>query len=292
VSVPAFDLQSHSLHSDGALPAAEVVARARAAGVALLALTDHDTVDGVDEALAAAGDGIEVVPAVEVSTIDGGHEDLHVVGYRVDHHDRRFRDRLHAWRLDRAARVTRMEDALRDLGWAVDDTPLAARRAADEPVGRPHLAQAVFDEPANRARLRAEGLADEPGQVLEAYLIPGAPAFRRRTTPTVGEAIAAIHEAGGVAVWAHPFWDVDDPADVVATLRRFRDEHGLDGVEAFYPTHTAEQTRLLARTAADLGLLTTGSGDFHGPDHAHFAGFRTFDLHGETPVLGRIAATG
>jgi len=287
---PTFDLQSHSLHSDGTLPAAEVVARAAQAGVRLLALTDHDTVDGVDEALAAAAEHhITVVPAAEISSIDREHEDLHILGYRIDHHDRAFAAHLHDWREDRSARVGRMEDALRELGWEIDDEVLAARRAQGKPVGRPHLARAVFEHPANADRLRQEGLDGDFSQLLVAYLIPGTPAFRLRTTPTVTEAVAAIHAAGGVAIWAHPFWDVDDPDEVVATLLRFRDELGIDGVEAFYATHTAQQTRLLVRVAAEHGLLTTGSADFHGPENAQFDRFRAFSLYGETPNLGVIA---
>lgn len=287
---PTFDLQSHSLHSDGTLPAAEVVRRAAEAGVRLLALTDHDTVDGVDEALAAAAEhGIAVVPAAEISSIDREHEDLHILGYRIDHHDPEFAAHLHDWREDRSARVGRMEEALRDLGWEIDEEVLTARRAHGKPVGRPHLARAVFEHPANARRLRDEGLDGDFSQLLVAYLIPGTPAFRLRTTPTVAEAVAAIHAAGGVAIWAHPFWDVDDPDEVVATLLRFRDELHIDGVEAFYATHTAEQTRLLAAVAAEHGLLTTGSADFHGPDNAQFDRFRAFSLHGETPNLGVIA---
>jgi 3',5'-nucleoside bisphosphate phosphatase len=125
-------------------------------------------------------------------------------------------------------------------------------------------------------------------QLLWAYLVPGAPAHRPRTTPTVAEAIAIIHAAGGVAVWAHPFWDVDDPAAVHATIDRFA-ALGLDGIEAFYPTHDAEQARLIARRCGELGLLTTGSADFHGPAHPLFNRFRAFELHGLQPRLGPIA---
>ena len=288
---PTFDLQSHSLHSDGALSAAEVVARAADAGVELLSLTDHDTVDGIDEALAAAkSDGrLRIVPGVEISSIDGEHEDLHLLGYDIDHHDPLLAERLTIWREDRSMRVSRMEDALLELGWHIDEAPLAARRAAGKPVGRPHLAQAVFFHPGNAERLEAEGLSGDYSDVLVAYLTPGAPAFRRRTTPTVGEAIAAVHDAGGLAVWAHPFWDIDDANEVLDTLARFAADYGLDGVEAFYATHTERQTRLLVDAAAELGLLTTGSADFHGPEHAHFNRFRAFDTYGRVPNLGTIA---
>jgi predicted metal-dependent phosphoesterase TrpH len=183
-----------------------------------------------------------------------------------------------------------MAAALQDCGWTLDTVVLDDRRAAGLPIGRPHLAQAVFDHPDNAARISAEHLSDF-GQLLEAYLIPGAPAYRRRTTPTVGEAIAAIHAAGGLAVWAHPFWDVDDPAEVVATVDRFATRHGLDGVEAFYITHTREQTEIAHHAAREHGLITTGSADFHGPDHPRFNRFRAFSLYGSTPDLGQLTAT-
>jgi predicted metal-dependent phosphoesterase TrpH len=286
VAAPTFDLQSHSTYSDGTLPPAEVVARAARAGVELLALTDHDTVDGVAEALAAA-DGLRVVPATELSSIDGAHEDLHVLGYGVDHTDAAFLATLERFRADRGARAFRMADALEACGLALDRTDLDARAATGLPIGRPHLARAAFDHPDNARRIADEGL-DDFGALLEAYLIPGAPAYRRRTTPTVAEAIAAIHDAGGVAVWAHPFWDVDAPQDVVAAIDRFAAQ-GLDGVEAFYITHTREETLIAAQACAERGLLTTGSADFHGPDHPRFDAFRAFDLHGLTPDLGPLA---
>jgi predicted metal-dependent phosphoesterase TrpH len=135
-------------------------------------------------------------------------------------------------------------------------------------------------------RLEDEGIVNF-SQLLEAYLIPGAPAYRRRTTPTVPEAIEAIHAAGGVAIWAHPFWDVDANEEVLALIDRFAAE-GLDGVEAFYVTHSEPQTRLVAEHCAARGLLTTGSADFHGPDHPRFNAFRAFDLYGLEPDLGPI----
>lgn len=285
---PTFDLQSHSLHSDGALPAAAVVARAAAAGVELLALSDHDTVDGVDEALAAARDhGIALVAATEISALDGDGDDLHVLGYGIDHRQPAFLDALETFRADRFARANRMAAALRTAGLQLDETLLDARRAAGKPIGRPHLAQAVLDHPRNAARLVAEGLADM-SQVLEAYLVPGAPGFVPRTFPTVPDAIEVIHAAGGAAVWAHPFWDYDYDEDVLTMIDRFAALR-IDGVEVFYPSHTRAQTHLAHERATQLGLLTTGSADFHGPDHQRFNAFRNFELHGLAPNLGSIA---
>lgn len=286
----AFDLQSHSLASDGTLAPAAVVRAAHAAGIELLALTDHDSVAGVDEALATAAalPGIRVVPALEVSALSDGGEDLHICGYAVDHHHPTLTAALADWRADRAARSLRMLDALRDCGWAVDAHEIDARAAEDRSIGRPHLAAAVVRHPDNAARLAAERLRTA-SDVLVAYLTPGAPAFRPRTTPTVGEAIDVLHEAGGVAIWAHPFWDVGAPDQVLAMLDRFV-ALGLDGVEAYYATFDATQTRFLHDAAVARDLLTTGSADFHGPDHPSFRHFGAFSTHGLAPRLGPIAA--
>ncbi len=285
MTAPTFDLQSHSTYSDGALAPAAVVAAAAASGVRLLALTDHDTVDGVDEALAAADEhGIDLVPAVELSTVDALGEDFHVLGYNIDHADPALAALLTAWRADRASRIERMAQRLCDAGLAPDRDELDARLAAGRPLGRPHLAAAAVA--AHRGRLEPLGLA-EPSAFLEAYLVPGRPAYCRRLTPTVPEAIDAIHAAGGVAVWAHPFWDLAQPGEVREALTRFA-AAGMDGVEAFYAAHDREQTLLLSHLADELGLLKTGSADFHGPDHRHFSRFRAFDLHGREPKLGPI----
>jgi 3',5'-nucleoside bisphosphate phosphatase len=287
VSAPVFDLQSHSLHSDGELTPAQVVENAAAAGVQLLALSDHDTVDGVDEALATGAlHGVRVVPATEISAVDGPYEDLHVLGYGVDHRSGLLGERLLDARGDRERRADAMAARLRELGFEIDPAPIEARKAAGKPVGRPHLAAAVLAHPANAERLADEGHSDV-SSFIPAYLIQGMPGYVARTHPTVEEAIGWIHDAAGVAVWAHPFWDIKDEAEVLAAIDRYR-AAGLDGVEVFYGSHTEEQTILLAERCAELGLLTTGSSDYHGPGHRLFSRFRAFELHGHEPNLGPI----
>jgi 3',5'-nucleoside bisphosphate phosphatase len=283
----SFDLQAHSRHSDGVLEAGEVVERAAGAGVELFALTDHDTVDGVPEAAARAAElGMRFSPASELSAVHGGHEDLHVLGYELDVDDPDLIAVLHDFRGDRARRIGAMAERLRELGFELDTTPLDARREAGKPIGRPHLADAVLAHPANAQRLRDEGIHGK-NELFPPYLVPGAKAYVARSRPTVAEAIEVIHAAGGVAVWAHPFWDVDAGEEALAALDDFT-AAGLDGVECFYVTHTEEQTRLLHEYATRRGLLTTGSSDFHGPEHDRFSAFRAFDVHGLTVKLGPI----
>jgi predicted metal-dependent phosphoesterase TrpH len=288
---PRFDLQSHSTHSDGALEAAEVVERAARAGVELLALSDHDTVAGVAEALRAGErHGVRVVPAVEISAIDADAaqpRELHILGYNIDHAGPALTARLAEFLADREQRTLRMAAALEELGFELDEAQLQARVAAGKPIGRPHLAEAVLGAPGNATRLKDEQI-DDIGSLIRGYLIEGKPAFRLRETPTVGQAITAIHEAGGVAIWAHPFWDIPDPEEVLATIDRFRALR-IDGVEAFYVTHTREQTELLAKRCEELGFLSTGSADFHGPDNRLFSRFLAFEVYDFEPNLGPIA---
>ncbi|MGA8364348.1 MAG: PHP domain-containing protein [Solirubrobacteraceae bacterium] len=291
----AFDLQSHSTHSDGALGATEVVARAADAGVQLLALSDHDTVSGVSEAIEAGErHGVRIVPSVEISSIDdpsargapGAARELHILGYLIDHTDPAFASTLADFLADRERRTLRMAEALRDQGLELDDATISARVVAGQPIGRPHLAEAVLAAPANAARLREEQI-DDIGSLIRGYLIEGRPAFRLREIPTVEQAIDAIHAAGGVAIWAHPFWDVTDSEESLAMIERFR-ALGIDGVEAFYITHTQPQTELLAARCAELDLLSTGSSDFHGPDNRLFSRFLAFKTYGLEPNLGPL----
>jgi 3',5'-nucleoside bisphosphate phosphatase len=286
---PSFDLQSHSRHSDGSLAPSEVVAAAAKAGVQLLALSDHDSVDGVEQARTAATDaGIRLVSAVEISAIDRGQSDLHILGYLIDDRDPVLLDRLESYRAQREGRAQAMMHALRDLGFEIDESGLEARTAQGKSIGRPHLAQAVVSHRANAGRL-AEEQREEASAFLEAYLIDGRPAFRPRQGPSVQGSIEAIHEAGGVAIWAHPFWDIPEADAVSATVERFR-SFGIDGVECFYPTHGPEEVALLVRRCEELELLSTGSSDFHGPAHRLFSSFRAFSTFGHEPRLGPLAA--
>jgi predicted metal-dependent phosphoesterase TrpH len=215
------------------------------------------------------------------------YDDLHVLGYVIDHHHQPLLRALDEFRADREGRAGRMAAALNEIGFEVEDDLLAARRAAGKTIGRPHLAQAVIKHPANADRLREEG-RDDVSPFIEAYLIPGRPGFRSRTMPSVQEAIDVIHDAGGLAIWAHPFWDVEDGEEVDSAIERFVG-FGVDGVEAFYVTHTREQTLLVAAACVRRGLLATGSSDFHGPEHRLFSRFRAFELHGREPNLGPLA---
>jgi hypothetical protein len=257
------ELQSHSTVSDGQLAPGEVVAQAWEAGVTTLALTDHDAVAGVEEAAEAAkGFGIELVPAIEMSCVHEYAEDLHICGYWVDLVTMKpICERAQKERVNRAEEIIerlrkwgfeiKLEDAIKEAGDALS-------------IGRPHIA-------------RAAGATGDLGPFFEEYLVPGAKAFVPRRWPTAEQAIALIHEAGGTAVIAHPYWDIDDPDEVEDLIRSLKP----DGVEAFYPPHTQEQTEHLLHLCDELDLIPTASSDFHGPTHKTFSKFgdyNTYDL--------------
>jgi 3',5'-nucleoside bisphosphate phosphatase len=258
------DLQSHSTVSDGELPPAEVVATAIEAGVTTLALTDHDAIDGVAEAAdAAAKAGIALAPATELSCVHGSVDDMHMLGYWVD-----VTEIAAACERAQRERVTRAQEIvtrLNERGVPVRFEDAIAEAGDASAVGRPHIAKAAGMKP------------EEMSAFFEEWLVPGGKAFVSRRWPHAAEAIELIHGAGGAAVLAHPFWDMDDPKAVAALV----DDLDLDGVECFYPAHDRAQTKFLLDLCSKRGLSATASSDFHGPSHKMFDSFGaypTYDL--------------
>jgi predicted metal-dependent phosphoesterase TrpH len=260
------DLQAHSTVSDGQLAPSAVAAAAAAAGVTVMSLTDHDAVAGVPEAIAVAEqEGIECVPAVEMSCVHAYSDDLHMLGYWVD--TEAIAPACERAQRERADRAREIIERLNGLGVEVSFEAALAEAGAADSIGRPHIA-------------RAAGAGPDLGPFFEEYLVPGAKAFVPRGWPTADEAIELIHKAGGVAVVAHPYWDVSEPSqvsDLVVSLKR---DVGLEGIETFYPPHTREQTAHCLELCQELDLVPTGSSDFHGPTHKTFSRFGAYDTYG------------
>jgi 3',5'-nucleoside bisphosphate phosphatase len=251
------DLHLHSHVSDGQLSPTALVQGAAAGGLAVLALTDHDTAAGVPEALLAAeGLPVRVIPGIEVSTRHGERE-YHVLGYWIDPHSEPIQ-RYQQFAVGR--RVRRMEGMvgkLREMGIPITYEEVATAAGPARSIGRPHLARALL----------AGGHTRYYGEAFERFISDSGPAFVAERFPTPEEAIATIHAAGGVAVWAHP------PLDVFASeLPRFV-EWGLDGVECFRPTLTGAEIQMLEYSARARGLFPTGGSDWHGPHRAPLGDF-------------------
>src|SRR5262245_54533653 len=214
------DLQSHSTVSDGELPPAAVVAAAAKAGVTTLALTDHDAIDGLGEARAAAvEEGIALVPATEMSCVHESIDDMHMLGYWID--PVAIAPACERAQAERVTRAREIVERLNAQGVEVSFEDAIAEAGGASSVGRPHIARAAGVKP------------DGMSAFFEEWLVPGAKAFVSRRWPTAPEAVEIIHGAGGAAVLAHPFWDMEDPKDVSPLVG----DLDLDGVECFYPSH-------------------------------------------------------
>jgi predicted metal-dependent phosphoesterase TrpH len=240
------DLHTHSTASDGTLPPESVVVAAHAAGVAALALTDHDTLAGVTRAVEAGKAlGVRVVPGVELSAHDGDSE-IHILALHVTRLGV-LESRLEKFRVERHVRAARIVERLRVLGMDVT-VEMVSEEAGDAAVGRPHIA---------RAMIRA-GAARDFREAFDRYLGSGRPAFVPKPHLEVREAIAIAHEAGGLAIWAHPGGDG----------RRARLEPlvdmGMDGVEIRHPSHMLEDMNRLAALSDFFKLVPSGGSDWHG----------------------------
>jgi predicted metal-dependent phosphoesterase TrpH len=256
------ELQSHSTHSDGQLAPADVVAEAAKAGVTTLALSDHDSVAGVNEAAAAGEElGVEIVPAVEMSCVHEYAEDLHICGYWIDLE--KIEPACARAQEERRNRAAEIVENLRGFGFDLTLEDAIREAGGADSIGRPHIAKAA-------------GATGDLGPFFEEYLVPGAKAFVPRRWPDAEEAIGLIHDAGGLAVIAHPYWDISAPEEVDDLIRSL----SADGIETFYPTHTEEQTKHLLDLCEELHLVPTGSSDYHGPTHKTFAKFGAYETYG------------
>ncbi|MCR3722779.1 MULTISPECIES: PHP domain-containing protein [Prauserella salsuginis group] len=257
MDVVRIDLHTHSTVSDGTDDPAELVAVAAAAGLGVVALTDHDTTAGWRPAAEALPLGIRLVPGAELSCVSddgrGGRVSVHLLAYLFDPDAPAIVAEQRRLREQRRSRLRAIADRMAADGLPVDADEILGSLGPDAPAGRPHLAQAL---------VRA-GLCDTVDEAFASYLATGRGySVPRRDTP-VEHAIDMIAEAGGVTVLAHPFAFQRGPtvtAEVVETLAR----RGLTGVEVDHPNHDARTRDELRALAKDLGLVRTGSSDYHG----------------------------
>ena len=244
------DLHLHTTASDGRSTPGDLVARAAAAGLTVMAATDHDTTDAVQEvASGAAAHGIQAIAGIEITAVHDG-ADVHVLGYFIDIHDRSLQAFLTRQREVRIARVERIARRLAELGLEVDVEPALAdaRRHASRAVGRPQVARAMVEA----------GVVGSVTEAFETWLGRGCPAFVPREGESPEAVVAAIHAAKGLASLAHPGRTGLDA--LIPSLG----QAGLDALEAYHSDHDPETTERYRAMAERLGLLVTGGSDFHG----------------------------
>ena len=242
------DLHTHSIASDGALTPTELIARAAERGVQIQALADHDTLLGVAEAVAEGERrGVRVIPATELNT-ESEWGDVHVLAYFVDPHDAALEERLRWLRENRGRRIDLMVEKLNALGYAVslDRVREIARGGS---LGRPHLAQALFEA----------GHVPTYDSAFETLISKESPAYVSRVGLAPLEAVALVRSHGGVPSLAHPGTVID-----LERLLPLLVEEGLIGMECYYPAHTPAFTAMCLRLSVRYGLVPTGGSDFHG----------------------------
>jgi predicted metal-dependent phosphoesterase TrpH len=242
------DLHVHSTASDGTLSPSELVSLALNRGVDVLAIADHDSVSGLPEALRALeGSILTLVPAVELSAaVDG--LDVHLLAYYVDPHSSELREELELLRSEREHRAEAIVHALRK-----DGVPITMEHVLKfsngGAVGRSHIARALV----------SSGHADTIAAAFERYIGRGRPYYRAKRSHTPEEVISMVRASGAIPVLAHPGVTRAD-ALIPAMV-----DSGLLGIEAYHADHTPEQRARYARMADDLGLITSGGTDYHGP---------------------------
>jgi predicted metal-dependent phosphoesterase TrpH len=247
------DLHVHTTASDGTLSPTEMVRHAHARGLSAVAITDHDTVEGVAEALAAGAEaGIEVVPGIEISA-EHHLGALHVLGYYMCHEDERFLERISVLQQARNNRNPRIIERLRELGISIT-LEQVQHEAETGQVGRPHFAKVMVQQ----------GYVRTVREAFDRYLKKGAPAYVDKYRFEPEEAIGCIRDAGGVAVLAHPAVIGRHGSAVLQELVASLKACGLQGIEVYYPEHSPRQQQVYQGFARQYSLIETGGSDFHG----------------------------
>ncbi len=257
--VKRIDLHTHSLKSDGAQPPRDVVRTAAAAGLSAIALSDHDNIEGVPEAMDEGRRlGIEVIPAVELSA--QSDTELHILGYFIDIQNKRLND---AMRYALQVRDERQKETCRKLneqGFAITMEELREEAHGNPVLCRAHFAQIMV----------RKGYAESVQQAFSKYLSVGCYAYSNRQALTGPEAVSLIKEAGGIAVAAHLHL-IKQPDDKLRALLKELIPHGLEGVEGYYTDYTPDMEQRYRAMAKELGLTISGGTDYHGANKPHIA---------------------
>lgn len=245
------DLHLHSTASDGKLSPTDLVRKSAEAGLTVIALADHDTVDGITPALEAAKTfpRLKVIPGVEISTYAPKGE-VHVLGYFIDYTHPELQANLRRMRNSRQERAQGMIAKLRNLGLPIE-WERVKEIAGGGSIGRPHLAQAMLEK----------GYIASFKEAFTRYISWGGPAYVERDKMTPVEAVELILQANGLPVLAHPL-TINNPETIIIELKAA----GLIGIEAHYGGYTAEERKRLVSLAKRYGLIATGGSDYHGID--------------------------
>lgn len=273
----SIDLHTHSTASDGTYTPSDLIHYAKTKGLRAVALTDHDCIDGIDEAVHVGWEiGLEVIPGLEISA-DFSDGSMHLLGYFVDRSNPAFLTRLSALQQARKERNPKIVAKLRDQGMDLSYEEVEAVSGGGQ-VGRPHIARLLMEK----------GYVPTMADAFDRYLKKGAPAYVPRARFSPEESIELIHAAQGLAVLAHPSTLKVSPDRLDRVMERLC-AGGLDGLEVYYSTYSDEESRTYAELAARWELIPTGGSDFHGAHKPHIdLGIGRGDLRIPYTVLERL----
>lgn len=251
------DLQIQSTASDGKHTPKEIVGMALERGLSVIAMTDHDTVGGVAEALdAASGTNVRVIPGIEMSAEEHG---LHILGFGINYANAGLLGKLEEFKQGRIEGAKQMVENLKHIGFVLEWHDVE-REATGAVFARPHIARAILKRPENRQKL---GSISNSHDFIDTYLSNESPHYVHRSHILVKDAIALIRGVGGVAVWSHPAIHFRNDEDGLASWLQQMIGWGIQGLEVFNPSHTEDDAEFLQGLCSSYRLLRTAGSDFH-----------------------------
>ncbi len=261
---PLIDLHTHTTASDGIYSPIDLVEHAIEVGCRILAIADHDTVGGLDEALAyASGKNIVLIPAIEFS-IDYERGSFHLLGMNINHKDDMLHEVFDDLQERRSIRVTRIVDDLKRHGVVIREEEIIAE-SGGESIGRPHVARVLV----------RHGYARSTEEVFKKFLVPGKPGYVKKEKINLEQAISIIHHAKGKAIVAHPVsLNINSFREFEEEILRFR-SLGVEGIEAYASMHDESHVKRFVGLASKHSLIISGGSDFHGDKHERLGYYGT-----------------
>lgn len=277
----AIDLQIQTTASDGKHAPRELVKVAKEQGLSAISITDHDTVGGVLEALEAGKEfGIKVIPGIEMSVEEN---DAHILGYGINYENKALLGALKSAQESRREGAKKIVQNFKDAGFAIEWADV--EKSAGGTVTSPHIVYEILRRPENKEKL---GSVSTKHDFYDTFLFRGSPFWVKRFHISAKDAINLIHEANGAAVWSHPVLCFPGNYEALENFLKQLIEWGLDGVEAFNPSHTEDDTEFIQNMALKYKLLTTAGSDLHdiGKHAPNERGLHSADTVGDFETYG------
>jgi 3',5'-nucleoside bisphosphate phosphatase len=255
------DLHSHTNASDGSCTPAELISKAKKAKINLLAITDHDTIDGVEEGIhAGVVQGVHVIPGAEISVDNPFSPSMHICCYNININNNTLQEALKHVQNAREERNPKIIKNLNQQGIAITIDEVK-KIAGNGQTGRPHIAKAMLQK----------GYIENMAEAFDKYLANDAPCYVQKERLSLADAIEIVRQAGGITVLAHPGTIKTDHAQDYKNIFAELKNMGISGIEAYSSHHTPEENKLFFNIATELNMMITGGSDYHGANHPHIS---------------------